>query len=1151
MSGPMDVSSCSRPSTSESSVISGLENIEDVTSKEKVDEKVTVVIRLRPLSQNEVNSNEEEVYVAEDRETLLLNSSSPNTSLSFNAVFDPSTTSREVYTTTAQRLVASAMEGYNCTIFAYGQTGSGKTYTMGAVMSYAAEDIFDHINTTKGRDFLLKLSAVEIYNEFVYDLLRNGSPELRVLEDQEKGVMTVGATEEYIGSVSDFHELVRVAESRRHVRSTAMNMASSRSHLIVRLYVESRPSTAAAAGKGEASTSRQKHTCGVPVRSIVNFVDLAGSERQAQAALPENDKGRQQEAGQINKTLLHLGCVIRALGDGQPGKHIPYRNSKLTRILQSSLSGNSRMAIICTISPASGSVDNTKSAVQFATFAKNVVMRPRVNRVDDKKALIKQLHERISILQQQLKQVGNIDDWEVAQRLKEEQDKHRMTAEERDELRQRLEYLERVILRGGLLRDKSCLSLSQDHALGFADKLRPSFSVLRGSTPNFPPGVNEHSSGNPARRPPVNAQVNTEQDLDMWVMPPFVSKPTAPSPVLAPQPINDAARQLHSSAQQAQLPSDQRQAVKLLQVPSLVEAQQVVAALRAELNPAASSDATNLVMEYMILQRTESPSQDLVQAMKAQMAIQGKFRAADVRAHNIFEALQHKIDSLNFGDEDIMMITALQEQLSSHQQDKADHRYSTARSATSVETGDDVTSEGEAAANTPEHGCNAFTDTGKAADQFLRDSMAPLMGSPTASMDRSQPRNSTSDQDKMKQLLRSFADRYNGRKLMYAEFMSSAEKDVNSLKEVVGEYKERIEMLETQKKLLFNQVLQWEQVVDGYKQKEQAHKSHVAQLEQQCKDASSEAQQAREIRDVAVREGRAAREEARAAREELAALRAAAAAAGAGGSHGQPSPTNGHSQPLVPSLLLNRLDDEWARPETVDNLLPRIVRLWDQLHIPLAYRSRFVVNFEGHEVFYYELEYRRLQWKQNESATHARDLARSARMLVYEKRTLAHCLKRELSDQEREQLYLEWGINQHTQERKLQLINKLWSEEVLTQEDGMMKCARLVLRLTGKDATDQVLDLVFGDYDRERHATTRIVPSRTMLANMLNKVAIRPPSPGRAAGAQTSQSTASFVSRLLTPRGQSTPRSQNLVTTPRQKSDLSILSGLTSVFRGG
>ncbi|EMS46463.1 Kinesin-related protein 11 [Triticum urartu] len=333
-------------------------------------------------------------------------------------VFDPECSTRQVYDEGAKEVALSVLSGINSSIFAYGQTSSGKTYTMVGITEHSMAEIYAYIDQHPDREFILKFSAMEIYNEAVMDLLSSDATPLRLLDDPEKGTVVEKLTEETLRDKGHLLELLAVCEAQRQIGETALNETSSRSHQILRLTVES--SAKQFLGKGNSST----------LQACVNFVDLAGSERASQTAASGM---RLKEGSHINKSLLTLGKVIRQLSGGRNG-HIPYRDSKLTRILQSSLGGNARTAIICTMSPAHCHVEQSRNTLLFANCAKNVVTNAQVNVVMSDKALVKHLQRELTRLENELKFPGSASLSTHAEVLKEKDEQIKKLEEQLKEL---------------------------------------------------------------------------------------------------------------------------------------------------------------------------------------------------------------------------------------------------------------------------------------------------------------------------------------------------------------------------------------------------------------------------------------------------------------------------------------------------------------------------------------------------------------------------------------------------------------------------------------------------------------------------------------------------------------------------------------------
>ncbi|RZC05168.1 kinesin-like protein KIN-7E isoform X1 [Glycine soja] len=356
------------------------------------EEKILVLVRLRPLSEKEIDVNEAADWECINdttilyRNTLREGSSFPS-AYTFDRVFRGDCSTKQVYEEGAKEIALSVVGGINSCIFAYGQTSSGKTYTMIGITEYAVADIFDYINKHEERAFVLKFSAIEIYNEIIRDLLITKNTSLRLRDDPERGPIVEKLTEETLRDWVHLKELLSFCEAQRQVGETYLNDKSSRSHQIIRLTIES--SAREFMGKSSSTT----------LAASVNFVDLAGSERASQAL---SAGSRLKEGCHINRSLLTLGTVIRKLSKGRQG-HINYRDSKLTRILQPSLGGNSRTAIICTLSPARSHVEQTRNTLLFACCAKQVTTKAQVNVVMSDKVLVKQLQKEVARLESELR----------------------------------------------------------------------------------------------------------------------------------------------------------------------------------------------------------------------------------------------------------------------------------------------------------------------------------------------------------------------------------------------------------------------------------------------------------------------------------------------------------------------------------------------------------------------------------------------------------------------------------------------------------------------------------------------------------------------------------------------------------------------------
>ncbi|KAF9608983.1 hypothetical protein IFM89_012322 [Coptis chinensis] len=378
----------------------------------KVKENVTVTVRFRPLSVREINKGDEIAWYA-DGDYTVRNEFNSSIAYGFDRVFGPATTTRHVYDVAAQYVISGAMEGVNGTVFAYGVTSSGKTHTMHGeqkspgIIPLAVKDVFGiiqeviHIHMyifrgapdmyiflqhlfsatnpgfympqTPGREFLLRVSYLEIYNEVINDLLDPIGQNLRIREDAQ-GTYVEGIKEEVVLSPSHALSLIASGEDLK-VNS------------VIHQTIESSP-------RGDSQGEEDV------TLSQLNLIDLAGSE----SSKTETTGLRRKEGSYINKSLLTLGTVISKLTDGK-ATHVPYRDSKLTRLLQSSLSGHGRVSIICTVTPASSNSEETHNTLKFAHRSKHVEIKAFQNKIMDEKSLIKKYQGEISSLKQELQQL--------------------------------------------------------------------------------------------------------------------------------------------------------------------------------------------------------------------------------------------------------------------------------------------------------------------------------------------------------------------------------------------------------------------------------------------------------------------------------------------------------------------------------------------------------------------------------------------------------------------------------------------------------------------------------------------------------------------------------------------------------------------------
>lgn len=357
-----------------------------------MDEAVRVIVRCRPFSEKETKAGHldvADINTLSRTVTISRKGDDPKT-FTFDHVFDTNCSQTEVYSTTARDIVSGVLTGYNGTVLAYGQTGTGKTFTMEGIrkdpdlrgiIPMAFDHIFSHIkNAGADTQFLVRASYLEIYNEEIRDLLNGRNKRLEIKEHPETGVYVKDLSTYLIHSIKEMDDLMALGNKNRSVASTEMNATSSRSHSIFTITVE--------ASELDPISGEQKLRAGK-----LHLVDLAGSERQSKT---QSSGDRLKEAAKINLSLSALGNVISVLVDGK-STHIPYRDSKLTRLLQNSLGGNAKTLMVATISPASYNYEETLSTLRYANRAKNIKNKPKINE-DPKDAMLREFQDEIKRL---------------------------------------------------------------------------------------------------------------------------------------------------------------------------------------------------------------------------------------------------------------------------------------------------------------------------------------------------------------------------------------------------------------------------------------------------------------------------------------------------------------------------------------------------------------------------------------------------------------------------------------------------------------------------------------------------------------------------------------------------------------------------------
>ncbi|OKL63422.1 Kinesin heavy chain [Talaromyces atroroseus] len=330
---------------------------------------IKVVARFRPQNKKEIASGGEPIVELESNETCKVNSREGSGSFTFDQVFGMDSKQTDIFDFSIRSTVDDILNGYNGTVFAYGQTGAGKSYTMmgtdidddmgKGIIPRIVEQMFASILTSPSNiEYTVRVSYMEIYMERIRDLLVPQHDNLPVHEEKSRGVYVKGLLEIYVSSVQEVYEVMRRGGAARAVAATNMNQESSRSHSIFVITVTQKNVETGSAKSGQ-----------------LFLVDLAGSEKVGKTGASGQTL---EEAKKINKSLSALGMVINALTDGK-STHIPYRDSKLTRILQESLGGNSRTTLIINCSPSSFNDMETISTLRFGVRAKAIKNKAKIN----------------------------------------------------------------------------------------------------------------------------------------------------------------------------------------------------------------------------------------------------------------------------------------------------------------------------------------------------------------------------------------------------------------------------------------------------------------------------------------------------------------------------------------------------------------------------------------------------------------------------------------------------------------------------------------------------------------------------------------------------------------------------------------------------
>ncbi|KAH9969815.1 P-loop containing nucleoside triphosphate hydrolase protein [Russula dissimulans] len=390
------------------------ENFPRTASNGERDDKVLVSIRVRPSEQPSAWDTQKNTSSINLLSQHHRNAATTAHVFHFDEILTGSD-NKSVYNTVARNHVCAAMDGYNAVVFAYGQTASGKTFTLSGdddqpgIIPRAMKDVFAFIRRTPAREYLLRCSYLEIYNETIHDLLAPPSAPAVQLQGSGANVWLTPLREEVVTSLAGVRAVIARGWAARRTASTDWNDRSSRSHSVFRVVIESRERGDTSGGRQTPGGLSRPPTPGGPrlqsiggrsvQTSVLSLIDLAGSEKAT------SDKERTREGKFINTSLLTLGSVIATLAENaSKGKndHVPFRNSKLTRMLQPSLSGDARISVICTLNPDVNAVAESTSTLLFARRIKKVQLNAKKKEVVDTDALLERYRQEIEELKKRL-----------------------------------------------------------------------------------------------------------------------------------------------------------------------------------------------------------------------------------------------------------------------------------------------------------------------------------------------------------------------------------------------------------------------------------------------------------------------------------------------------------------------------------------------------------------------------------------------------------------------------------------------------------------------------------------------------------------------------------------------------------------------------
>ncbi|CAN4088811.1 unnamed protein product [Withania somnifera] len=895
------------------------------------EEKIVVTVRLRPLNKREISAKDHAAWECIDDHTIIYRPlpqerAAQPASFTFDKVFGPDRITEAVYEEGVKNVALSSLMGINATIFAYGQTSSGKTYTMRGITEKAVNDIYSHIMSTPEREFRIRISGLEIYNENVRDLLNSESGRnLKLLDDPEKGTVVEKLVEETASNDQHLRHLISICEAQRQVGETALNDTSSRSHQIIRLTIE--------------STLRESSDC---VRSYVaslNFVDLAGSERASQT---NADGARQREGCHINLSLMTLTTVIRKLSVGKKSGHIPYRDSKLTRILQHSLGGNARTAIICTLSPASSHVEQSRNTLFFATRAKEVTNNAQVNMVVSDKQLVRHLQKEVARLEAELRtpEPANEKDLKIQQmemEIEELKCQRDLAQSQVDELRRKLQ---------------------EEQGLKPSESVSPIVKKCLSFSSTSSPNLEEKAPVCGERTRNTMGRQSMRQSL------------------AAPFTLMHEIRKLEHL--QEQLGDEANRALEVLQKEVAChrlgnqDAAETIAKLQAEIREMRSVPPVLKDVEVGdVVAVNKSVSANLKEEI-ARLHSQGS-TIADLEEQ--LENVQKSLDKL------VMALPSNNDQRSNNDTPQKAKHPSKKKKLLPLASSNSINRQ-----NFLKSPCSPLSTARQVLDCEI-ENRAP--DSDDLSYEIQMQENETPTKSDGGDVSSKEGTPYrrsssvNMRK-MQKMFQDAAEENVRNIRSYVTELKERVAKLQYQKQLLVCQVLELE-----------ANEAAGYNLEDD---------------------------------------------------------ENNHQIPK---------DSPVSWQITFKEQRQQIIDLWDICYVSIIHRSQFYLLFKGDpaDEIYLEVELRRLTWLQQHlaelgNATPARvgneptvSLSSSIRALKREREFLAKRLTTRLTAEERDYLYIKWEVPLEGKQRKMQFINKLWTNP--HDEKHVKESAEIVAKLVG------------------------------------------------------------------------------------------------------